>query len=196
MPKPKYTQVSFTQLQEIVMNSTSFSDVMRKLGYTSLTSAQPKLKKFLDDHNIDYSHFKGHAWNKGESCDNIISDFGVVNKYGIRQALLKERPYKCEKCGISDWLGEEIVLQVHHKDGNNANNTRDNLLLLCPNCHSQTDNWCSKNINRHTNIDDKTFLDTLHNTNTICEACRILGITPNQNAYIRARKLLSTDRPM
>ena len=192
MAKAKYKQVSLTQLQEIVLNSTSFSEVMRQLGYKSVSSQQSALKQYLDDNDIDYSHFKGHAWNKNNSINNI-SDFGVTNKRSIREVLLKERPYKCEKCGISSWLGQEIILQIHHIDGNSNNNIRSNLLLLCPNCHSQTDNWCNKNVNRHSNIDDNTFLEALKNTNSICEACRQLGITPNQNAYIRAKKLLKNN---
>ena len=39
-------------------------------------------------------------------------------------------------------MGKPIVLQLHHKDGNNQNNSLDNLMILCPNCHSQTDNYC------------------------------------------------------
>lgn len=187
----RYKQISLVELKEIVKNNTSFSEVMRQLGYQSFTSQQSALKQYLDDNSIDYSHFKGHAWNKQEVPLSNDNDFGVINKRSIREILLKERPYRCEKCGLVDWLGEPINLQVHHIDGNSNHNTRDNLMLLCPNCHSQTDNWCNKNINRHTNIDDETFLEALKNTTSICEACRLLGITPNQNAYIRANKLLN-----
>ena len=187
----KYKQISLVELKEIVKNNTSFSEVMRQLGYQSFTSQQSALKQYLDDNNIDYSHFKGHAWNKTEIPLSDDNDFGVVNKRTIREILLKERPYKCEKCGLTDWLGEPISLQVHHIDGNSNHNTRNNLMLLCPNCHSQTDNWCHKNVNRHTNIDDNIFLEALKNNDSICAACRELGITPNQNAYIRARKLLN-----
>ena len=191
MAKPKYKQVSLDELKEIVKNNTSLSEVMRQLGYQSVTSQQPALKEYLDKNNIDYSHFKGYAWNKGETAKEIISDFGVVNKRSIKEILLKERPYKCERCGISEWLDEKITLQVYHIDGNSSHNTRDNLMLLCPNCHSQTDNWCHKNVNRNTNISDEEFKQVLNNSNSICEACRLLGITPNQNAYIRAHKLLN-----
>ena len=55
------------------------------------------------------------------------------------------REGKCEICGISNWQDKPITLQVHHKDGNPKNNDFSNLQILCPNCHSQTDNYCSKN---------------------------------------------------
>ena len=38
----------------------------------------------------------------------------------------------CERCG---WKLRPQVLQIHHKDRNNKNNSLDNLELLCPCCH-------------------------------------------------------------
>ena len=51
----------------------------------------------------------------------------------------------CSSCGISEWQGKDIALHLDHIDGNNHNHVLDNLRLLCPNCHSQTDTWCGKN---------------------------------------------------
>lgn len=56
---------------------------------------------------------------------------------------LKER--KCEICGLTEWNGKEIILQLHHINGDNKDNRLENLQILCPNCHSQTDNFCNKN---------------------------------------------------
>lgn len=47
----------------------------------------------------------------------------------------------CEKCGISEWNGLSITLEVHHMDSDANNNTFDNFKALCPNCHSQTAGW-------------------------------------------------------
>jgi len=41
---------------------------------------------------------------------------------------------KCERCGYNK-IPE--ILQLHHKDGNRKNNTRENIILLCPNCHEE-----------------------------------------------------------
>ena len=50
---------------------------------------------------------------------------------------------KCEKCGLKDkWQGQKINLQLDHIDGNWKNNKLENLRILCPNCHSQTDTFC------------------------------------------------------
>lgn len=71
-----------------------------------------------------------------------------ISNYQLKSFLfyhnLKE--HKCEKCGIGEiWNGEPLVLQVHHIDGNHTNNRVSNILILCPNCHSQTDNFGSRN---------------------------------------------------
>lgn len=57
----------------------------------------------------------------------------------------KIKENKCEICGIIDWLEKPITLQLHHVDGNRKNNHIENLKILCPNCHTQTDNWGYKN---------------------------------------------------
>lgn len=57
--------------------------------------------------------------------------------------------YKCQLCGWGEMnkYTNKVPLQVHHIDGNSENNNEDNLLLLCPNCHSLTENFGSKNKN-------------------------------------------------
>lgn len=68
---------------------------------------------------------------------------GLHPEYKMKRARLLKTGYKkneCEKCGISEWLGEPITVEIHHIDGDNTNNLLSNLQMLCPNCHSQTPN--------------------------------------------------------
>jgi 5-methylcytosine-specific restriction endonuclease McrA len=194
MAKPFWQNFSDDELREIVATSISFREAQIRLGYSSNSgSITERLKTVFDKKQIDYSHFKGHAWNKRSAPITEMNDFGVLNKASIKAILLQERPYQCECCGISSWLNKSITLEVHHKDGNSNHNVRDNLMLLCPNCHSQTENWCHKNVKSSTRISDEEFLEALNNANSICDACRQLGITPNQSSYNRARKLLNKE---
>ena len=52
---------------------------------------------------------------------------------------------KCDKCLITSWLGEHIRFQVDHINGDHTDNRLENLRFLCPNCHSQTKTFGSKN---------------------------------------------------
>lgn len=53
---------------------------------------------------------------------------------------------KCNCCGLGpEYNGKPLTLQVNHKDGDAKNNAVENVELLCPNCHSQTENYGRKN---------------------------------------------------
>lgn len=65
----------------------------------------------------------------------------------VKKALIEERGNVCEECHITNlWNGYPLVLQVDHIDGDNKNNFPSNVRLICPNCHSQTSNYCALNI--------------------------------------------------
>ena len=195
MPKAKWQNFTDDELRQIVSEVYSFHTLQERLGYSSKSGSVPaSLKRMMEEKNIDFSHFKGQAWNKQIIEINDTNDFGVSNKTTIRKMLLKEREYKCEKCGNSIWLNEKIPLQVHHIDGNTNNNTRNNLQLLCPNCHALTENWCHKNIKNKKKVSDEQFLEALLNTSSICSACRVLNISPNQSNYNRAKELLELNQ--
>jgi DNA-binding CsgD family transcriptional regulator len=59
-------------------------------------------------------------------------------KAGLKQKL-------CEVCGIASWNGRPITLALHHVNGDRHDNRIENLELLCPNCHSQTDTFAGRN---------------------------------------------------
>lgn len=83
---------------------------------------------------------EARAWRRGRYSAEFIFD----GKGSHKHVLIKENGHKCECCGLSEWMNKPITLELEHSDGNKRNNTRENLKLLCPNCHSQTPTWRRK----------------------------------------------------
>ena len=63
----------------------------------------------------------------------------TIDRPTARKYLAEVRGYKCEICGISEWNNKALTLHVDHTNGDPSNNRPNNLRLLCPNCHSQTE---------------------------------------------------------
>lgn len=102
-----------------------------------------------------YKPNQGGKGVKGEPSTSAYNLQDILNgkhpeyqSFKLKNRLIKEgiKENKCECCGISEWNGKSLNLELHHIDGNSHNHLLDNLQLLCPNCHSQTDNFRSKNI--------------------------------------------------
>lgn len=59
-----------------------------------------------------------------------------------RQRLLKEAQYRCPQCGFDKQREDGgCILEIDHIDGDHKNNARENLRVLCPNCHALTPNF-------------------------------------------------------
>lgn len=88
----------------------------------------------------------GHGMTLLEYLEKSVD----VQSNKVRKKLLDEgyKEYRCECCGLSEWLGEPIPLELHHQDGNRFNNTLSNFQLLCPNCHAKTDSYRGKNCSK------------------------------------------------
>jgi 5-methylcytosine-specific restriction endonuclease McrA len=69
----------------------------------------------------------------------------VSDRPTLRNVLSRVNGYKCAACGISEHNELPITLQVDHINGLANNNQLENLRLLCPNCHSQTEFWGARN---------------------------------------------------
>ena len=110
--------------------------------------------------------------------------------YKFREDLIALRGHKCECCKNTQWLTEPITLEVHHKNGDKCDNTLDNLILLCPNCHSYTDNYGSKN-KKTISVSDEELAKALSQSYTIREALTLLNLSDAGGNYTRARKIMN-----
>lgn len=143
-------------LAELVPKSKSISDVIRRAGGKITGRQHSYVSKRVRQCELDTSHFS--ITNTGAhspfklSWEEVLTDrrSRVGNREKtvvLRQAMLESGiKYSCVECGLSgEWNSKPIVLQIDHKDGDAANNVRENLRFLCPNCHSQTETFGVKN---------------------------------------------------
>lgn len=139
--------------------SLSYAGMCRYLGLSPRGGNYATIKKKIREYNIDISHFTGKGWNVGLR-------FRPQKTYKLEEVLQKDFPYntqrlknrlfesglkekKCECCGLDAWNGKEIPLEIHHMNGDRTDNRIENLQILCPNCHAQTDGYRGKNENRY-----------------------------------------------
>lgn len=78
--------------------------------------------------------------------DILEGKFPDYPRCHLKRRLLKEGIIinKCEICNIDKWNGKELTCQLDHIDGDGKNNKLENLRMLCPNCHSQTETFSGK----------------------------------------------------
>ena len=152
----KYETFSKEQLQQICRESESYREVAVKIGYNPDGGRGTKaVKEMIALYNFDISHFKGqgHTKNIGKRktpTEAYLKNEVKITSHKLRLRLLEEGYFenKCCCCGLTEWLGQPIPLELHHKDGNKNNNNLSNLELRCPNCHYFTETYKSKNVGR------------------------------------------------
>ena len=190
MAKAKWENFTKEQIADIVANSTSNREVAEKLGYVKDGGGTlGTLKKMYEKLELDTSHFKGHGWNAG-NYDYSLFTKGENKKGGktLAAPLITLRGQKCECCGITEWLGNPIKLEVHHLDGDRLNNELENLKLLCPNCHAYTETYCRKTTTIV--VEDEVLAQALKDSPNIRQALIKVGMTPKGGNYTRARELI------
>jgi flagellar biosynthesis/type III secretory pathway ATPase len=110
-----------------------------------------------------------------------------------RKIVVEEQENKCLMCGLSMWLGQNLNLQIDHIDGNNSNNKRENLRALCANCHSLTDTYCGKNINKGIKkVSDEVILQEIKKGLNNRQILVNIGLTPKGGNYNRINRLRNT----
>lgn len=141
MPRNRYTR---DLLYSAVKDSRTWAEVCRKLGVKPATGAQTHVKSRANDFGVDFSHFLGQAHNRGKifGSKQPIEFYLVQNSnaksHTLKLRLIKEGIKKevCEECGLKEWLGLPIPLELDHINNNHWDNRLENLKILCPNCHS------------------------------------------------------------
>ncbi len=144
------------QLLSIVPECTSIRQVLMALGLVAKGGNFKTIKTHIARLGLDTSHITGKGHGKGYSIGRPLSELLVVGSsvgsHHLKMRLLKAGilQEKCYQCGIQNWLDKPLSFHLDHINGINVDNRLTNLRLVCPNCHSQTETYCGKNIGKGT----------------------------------------------
>lgn len=136
----KYTK---EDIEKAVISSKSWAEVCRKLGVKPMTGSQSYLQKRAKEMGISSSHFTGQGWRKGKcfpkkKAIDFCKKDSTIPSHRLKLKLIRDgiKKEECEKCNLSEWMGEKIVLELDHINSDHYDNRLENLQILCPNCHA------------------------------------------------------------
>lgn len=149
-----YTKKEFI---EAVQSSRSKAQAITKLGLTAAGAAYKVFDDAVEALDLDTSHFTGQAWNRNRKhASKRPIEVYLTNERKIASHALKLRLWSeglkekvCETCGVTEWLGKPAPLCLDHINGDNKDNRLENLMILCHNCHAQTETFTGKKLRKN-----------------------------------------------
>lgn len=141
------------ELAEAVRTSRSRTEVLRKLRLSPSGQNMSSIDKHIERLELDTTHFVRHGnCTQAVALDDILVEGSSYygGSWKIKKKLIDagRLPNRCMMGGCPNpepiWNGQPLTLQLDHINGNHSDNRIENLRVLCPNCHTQTDTWGGK----------------------------------------------------
>ena len=142
-------QMSNSDFQVLIDESTTYSDALRRLGLRAAGSNHLTLKRRIDMQGLDVAHFRQGAHDarcqmfKDRSAvplDLVMVESSTYSRASLKKRLLKSGVLQnvCSSCKTDGvWQGEPITMVLDHINGCHDDHRLENLRMLCPNCNSQ-----------------------------------------------------------
>ncbi len=145
-------------------------------------------------------HYKEHVWSgktnlvkfrqtwKKKIMEANFDDLSYGSK---RKRIIWKQNGKCNECGLGEWRGKPLVLEIDHVDGDRLNSTIENLVAICPNCHSITKTWRGRNKDRSKGKrSDIEIWEMYQNSKNIRQTLIKLGLAAKGKNYNRVKRVV------
>lgn len=154
-------QYTAEQVKEAVSKSTYKGEAIRNLGIENKSSNGYKILSYLTTiYDIDCSHFSTRVCNPNPTTaatpiqEIFDGNHPLYSRKSLKLRLVREgyMTNDCAVCGLGEWRGKPIPVELDHINGVSWDNRLENLRIVCRNCHGQTETFCGKNKRRRNSI--------------------------------------------
>ena len=162
---------------------------MKKYFENNINS--PNVIKFKNSSNTEDSIKKSNETKEKKYYN--MDNWNNMQRSGRRKFLLKLQDNKCKYCGINEWNGVKLILELHHIDGDRYNNDFENCIMLCPNCHAITSNYKGRNSKKYKNYkySDNEIIEIAKNSYSINNTIENMKYAMSKSLYERISKIIS-----
>lgn len=169
--KPAYkTKHKWTKeiVSSAVSEVTTYTDLCKSLGISNSGGSYQRLRAKMQEWGISTDHFISNPtvnpkfkikipWQDVLVYDR--ANTGQRTKSSMLKRAMLEAGFNNTVCAIAGcqqtniWNGQELVLQIDHINGDRLDDRPENLRFICPNCHTQTKTFSSRNIIKNKCVD-------------------------------------------